>query len=100
MKYAIIRLNGQQYKVEEGDELLVDFLKGEKPQPEVLMVKIDEKITVGTPIVTKAAVKLAVLNEEEKGTKLHISKYKAKSRYRKKVGFRSKLTRVKVEKIG
>lgn len=100
MKYAIIRLSGHQYKVIEGEELLVDFLNGEKPEVEVLMVKNEDKIQVGSPVLTKNPVTVKVIAEEEKGIKLHVSKFKAKSRYRKKVGFRPTLTRLKIEKIG
>lgn len=100
MKYAVIRLNGQQFKVEEGQEILVNFLNGAEPKPEVLLVKTDKSTKVGTPLVDKNPVKLSVVAEEEKGTKIHVSKYKAKSRYRKHIGFRPKFTRVKVEKIG
>lgn len=100
MKYAVIRLNGQQFKVEEGDEVLVNSLNGKKPEAEVLMVKDGDKVAVGTPVVAKLPVKLSVVNDEVKGNKLYVSKYKSKSRYRKRIGFRSKLSKIKVEKIG
>ena len=99
MKYAIIRLKGQQFKVIEGDEVVVDYMGEEKPKAEVLMLKTDKLTTIGSPVVEKSNVKLSVISEEEKGKKLYISKFKAKSRYRKKVGFRPKFTRLKVEKI-
>ncbi len=41
MKYAVIRLQGNQYKVSEGEEILVDYLGGKKPAPEVLLF-VDE----------------------------------------------------------
>ena len=100
MKYAIIRINGQQYKAIEGKELLIDF-QGEnaKLAPEVLMVNNDGKYAIGTPVLEKAAIALTVLESEEKGEKVHVRKFRSKSRYRKHVGFRPKHTRVKVEKI-
>lgn len=100
MKYAIIRLNGQQYKVEEGKSMLIDYLGEDKlPQAEVLMVNNEGKFSIGTPVVDKAAVALKVIEQEEKGKKIEVRKFKAKSRYRKHTGFRPKYTRVMVEKI-
>lgn len=98
MKYAVISLQGQQYKVSEGDEILVDKLS-EKPKADVLMVVFDGKAKIGKPSVTGASVKLKVVSGEEKGKKLTVSKYKAKSRYRKKLGFRHLYSRLLVEKI-
>lgn len=98
MSYAIMRLAGHQYKVSEGDELLVDRLVEKKPEPEILLVSEDGKVKVGTPKVVGAKVAIKVLGEE-KGPKLDVYKYKAKSRYRKHIGFRPSYTRIKIEKI-
>lgn len=98
-KYAIIRIKGHQYKVEEGDELLVDKLgEKEKPEAEVLLLK-NKKVKVGTPTVKGAKVSLKVVEKEEKGEKLYVETFKAKSRYRRKKGFRPVFTRLRVEKI-
>jgi large subunit ribosomal protein L21 len=98
-KYAVIRMKGHQFRVEEGDELLVDKLgKKEKPEAQVLLVK-NKKVKIGTPTVKGASVKLKVLEKEEKGEKLHVETFKAKSRYRRKVGFRPVFTRLRVDKI-
>lgn len=99
-KYAVIRLGGGQYKVSEGEEILVDRLKDEKPVAEVLLVVKDGDVKVGKPIVKGARVSLKVVQKEEKGRKLYVQKYKAKSRYRRKYGFRQVYTRLLVEKIG
>jgi len=98
-KYAVIRLNGKQYKVEEKEEFLLDGFNGEKLSPEVLLVADGEKIKVGKPIVKGAKVGLKVIDKEVKGKKVTVLKYKAKSRYRKKSGFRPQYTLVRVEKI-
>lgn len=97
--YAIIRIKGTQYKVREGQELLVDYLKGQKPQPEVLLVKTEKSTKIGTPTVKGAKVTLDILEELEKGKKMHVQKFRAKSRYRKKIGFRPKYTKVLIKKI-
>lgn len=100
MKYAIIKIKGVQYKVSEGDEVLVGKLgEKEKPEAEVLLVVSDGKVKIGKPVVKGAKVKLKVVKQEEKGKKLKILKYKAKSRYRKRMGFRPVYTRLLVEQI-
>lgn len=99
MNYAIIRVKGKQYKVVEGDEVLVGKLSGEKPEVEVLMLSKDGKVKLGTPTVKDAKVKCIVVEKEEKGKKLHVKKFKAKSRYRKKIGFRPVYSRLLIEKI-
>lgn len=99
-KYAVVRVNGKQYKVEEGMEILVDKLSDpKKVEAEVLLFVDGEKIEVGKPTL-KTALKLKVISELEKGEKIDIYKFKAKSRYKRHTGFRSQLTRLLVEKIG
>jgi large subunit ribosomal protein L21 len=100
-KYAVIRIGGKQYKVSEGMEILVDKLKDvSKIEPEVLMVADGKKVEVGKPVLKTAKVSLKVLKELEKGEKIEIYKFKAKSRYRRHTGFRPSYTRLSVEKIG
>jgi len=98
MKYAVIRVLGHQYKVSEGDEILVDKTTDENLTPEVLLMVNDEVVQVGTPLVEKATLTVKILGQE-KGEKIDGFKYKAKSRYRKNYGHRSQLTRLVVEKI-
>lgn len=99
MKYAVIKIKGTQYKVFEGEEILVDKLGTEKPKVEVLLLVDKDKVKVGKPVLENAKIKVKVLNKEEKGKKLTILKYRAKSRYRKKRGFRPVFTRLLVEQI-
>jgi len=99
-KYAVVRIGGKQYKAIEGKELLVDKIVDlAKIEPEVLLVKDGKEVKVGTPVVTGAKVAVKVVTELEKGEKLEIYKFKAKSRYRKHTGFRPQYTRLLVEKI-
>lgn len=106
-KYAVVRIKGHQYKVAEGEEILVDKLSlplhgklgKDEVEPEVLLVVNDEKISVGKPILASAKVKIKIIKEEEKGEKIHVRKYKSKSRYRRHIGFRPKFTRLLIEKI-
>ncbi|OGM20880.1 50S ribosomal protein L21 [Candidatus Woesebacteria bacterium RIFCSPHIGHO2_01_FULL_38_9] len=97
--YAVIRIKGKQYKVSEGEEVLVGLLNSDEPLVEVLLCVQGGKVNVGRPIVKNAKVVLKVVNEKEKGEKIHVMKYKAKSRYRKKIGFRALSSRLHVEKI-
>jgi large subunit ribosomal protein L21 len=71
-----------------------------KLTPEVLLVVDGEKVSIGKPVVKDAKVTLKVLKEVEKGEKIEVYHFKAKSRYRKHTGFRPQYTRVLVEKIG
>lgn len=98
-KYAVLRIKGHQYKVSEGEEVLVDYLGEEKPEVEVLMVADGEDVKVGKPVLKDAKVQVKVLKELEKGEKIDVRKYKSKSRYKKHIGFRAFLTRLLIEKI-
>jgi large subunit ribosomal protein L21 len=99
-KYAVIRLQGRQYKVTEGEELLVDKMNDLKLTPEVLLVADGEKVEVGKPVLKDAKVSLKIVKDVEKGEKIEVYHFKAKSRYRKHTGFRPQYTRVMVTKIG
>lgn len=99
MKYAITEIKGSQYLIKEGDELLVGHMEeGEKPEIRVLLVSDGKDVKIGTPEVTGAKISSEVLGEE-KGKKIHVQTYRAKSRYRRKVGHRSIFTRIKIGKI-
>ncbi len=100
MKYAVIRIGGKQYKVEEKEEILVDKLVDPKKfVSETLLVVDGEKVEVGKPTL-KTEVKLKVVSEMEKGEKVEIYKFKAKSRYKRHTGFRAQYSKLLVEKIG
>lgn len=96
MKYAVVRIAGHQYKISEGDVFEVD--RTDKIEPEVLMAVDGEKVEIGTPLVKNAKVSLAKI-DDVKGEKIKVFKYRAKSRYRKTIGFRPQLTRLEVKKI-
>lgn len=100
MKYAVIRIKGQQFRVSEGDEILVGKLsEKEKPEAEVLLLVNDKTRKIGTPLVKGAKVALGVIESQVKGKKLHVQTFKAKSRYRRKLGFRPVHSKLKVGKI-
>ncbi len=96
--YAIISLGGKQYRVHEGEYLLVDRLKvdeGKTLEPRVLLVGGDG----ATDLEPSATVTARVLGHEL-GEKIHIGKYKRRTGYKKHQGHRSRLTRISIESIG
>ena len=101
--FAVIAISGTQLKVKEGDEYDIEKIEGEKGDKieikEVLMISTNGKISVGKPYIKDTKVVLEI-GSQFKGKKIEGFKYKAKSRYRKKYGYRSQLTRVIVKKIG
>lgn len=99
VNYAVIKIKGNQYRVSEGEEILVDKLVESKVEGEILLVVKNGKVKIGKPNVKGAKVRLKVVNKEEKGRKLYVHKFKAKSRYRRKYGIRPFYTRILAEKI-
>lgn len=100
MKYAVVKINGHQYKVEEGQEVLVDKLSDpKKVEAEVLLTVDGGKVKVGKPVLKDAKVTFKVVKDMVKGEKIDVMTYKAKSRYRKKKGYRHQHTQLQVQKI-
>ncbi|QQS38553.1 50S ribosomal protein L21 [Candidatus Woesebacteria bacterium] len=96
--YAVVRIQGQQLKVTEGQEVLVSKIDTKSVEPEVLLMVKEGKVSLGTPVLKDAKITTKILGDE-KGKKVRIVKYKSKSRYRKTLGFRPKYTRLLIEKI-
>lgn len=100
-KFAVVEIAGHQYQVEENDVLLVNNLAiktGEKIKLDKVLLKADKDVKIGQPYLKGALVEAEVV-EETKGKKVRVATYKAKSRYRKVKGFRSQLTKLKINKI-
>ena len=100
--YAIIQTGGKQYKVAEGDTVLVEKLEAAEGDvvtfDQVLTVVKDSDVVVGKPVVDGAKV-TAKVETQGKGKKILVFKYKAKSNYRKRQGHRQPFTKVVIEKI-
>jgi len=99
MTYAIIKVAGKQYRVREGERLLVDRLaqdEGSTFAPTVLLVGGDggPQLEPGDGVVT------AKVLGETKGPKIRIGKYKKRTGYRRHTGFRASLTQIEIESIG
>jgi large subunit ribosomal protein L21 len=105
MSFAVIKTGGKQYKVSEGEKLLVEKLDhaiGEEFDFEqVLLIGGNgmlENTKIGRPLVEGAKVRARVL-EHIKGDKKIIFKYTRKTRYKKKKGHRQPYTKVEILKI-
>jgi large subunit ribosomal protein L21 len=96
--YAIISLGGKQYRVHEGERLLVDRLRadeGATVEPRVLLVGGN-----GAPDLAPSTTVTARVVGHELGEKIRIGKYRRRTGYKKHTGHRSRLTRIEIESIG
>ena len=99
MSYAIISLGGKQYRVREGERLLVDRLPTEDGKtftPDVLLVGGDGQ-TLFAPKDVTVTVKVV---GQQRGPKIRIGKYKKRTGYKRHNGFRAALTQIEIESIG
>jgi large subunit ribosomal protein L21 len=96
--YAIISLGGKQYRVREGERLLVDRLttdEGKTFHPDVLFTGGDGNANLAPRIQVTAKVVGHV-----RGDKVRIGKRRPKSGYRRQTGFRSALSQIEIQSIG
>lgn len=100
--YAIIQNGGKQYKVSEGDILLLDLLdlepKSKVEVKEVLALSNNDDLKIGSPYVSGAKVELEVINHG-RGKKVITFKKRRRKDSKTKRGFRRDFTRVRVVKI-
>jgi len=102
MKYVVADINGLQYKINEDQELKVNHLdskEGDTIEFDKVLLTVDGDIVgIGKPFVKDAKVIAKVLKQTQ-GKKIFVAKFKAKTGYRRRTGFRSKQTLLKIEKI-
>ena len=100
--YAVVRTGGKQYLVSEGQEVLVERLKGEPSQKlqlnEVLFAEKDGKHVLGKPLVSGAKVHCLVV-AQERGPKITVFKIRKRKNSKRKTGHRQEMTRLFIEKI-
>ena len=100
--YAVIETGGKQYKVAEGDKLVVEKLEGEigskMTLSEVLFIGGGAALKVGTPFLNGAKVETEIL-EQGREDKIIVFKKKKRKGYRKKQGHRQAYTKVVINKI-
>ena len=102
--YAIVEINGQQFKVEQGKKLFVHHIKNAEEGKtveidRVLLIDNDGTVTVGAPVVEGAKVVLEVVKPLVKGDKVIVFKMKRRKDYRKKNGHRQQFTELEVKQV-
>jgi large subunit ribosomal protein L21 len=100
--YAIIEDGGQQFQVEEGQELEIDYRDLPAGQEltfdRVLAVRDEGGLKLGQPAIASASVTAEVLGVTQ-GPKLVVQKFRRRKTYRRKTGHRQLFTRVKIGRI-
>jgi large subunit ribosomal protein L21 len=100
--FAIVATSGKQFKVSEGDRIVVDRVPADVGQTvrldSVLLLGGEDKPLVGTPFVTGAAVEATVVSHRA-GDKLIVFKFEARKRHRRKIGHRQQLSELRIGAI-
>ena len=100
--YAIVATSGKQFRVTEGDRIIVDRVSANVGQTvrldSVLLLRGDDKATVGTPFVQGAAVEATVVSHRA-GDKIIVFKFEARKRKRRKTGHRQQLSELRIGAI-
>ena len=100
--FAVVQIGGKQYVVSEGDQIVVENVGKDQSTtfdiPVLMTFDAEGKnVEIGSPeLETKATAEVV---ENMKGDKVRIAKFKAKVRYRKVMGFRPQLSKIKITKI-
>lgn len=100
--FAVIKTGGKQYKVAEGDEIVIEKLTADAGESvtfdDVLMLGDEKKVTIGEPMVAGASV-VGTVAEQRKGAKVLIMKKRQRNTYRRKKGHRQLETVVTIDSI-
>jgi large subunit ribosomal protein L21 len=101
--FAIVTIAGQQFKVEEGQEIFVHRLEAQAGDSvsfdAVHLLASGEDVSVGTPMLSGASVGATVLDPLVKGDKITIFKKKRRKGYKLKKGHRQQFTKLKINSI-
>jgi len=99
--YAVVQAQGRQFRVSEGDTIIVDRMDGDVGSAidldRVLLIG-GEAPQVGTPYVSGASVAAEIV-AHQRGPKIDIYKFKRRKRYRKTIGFRAEQTTLRIQAI-
>ena len=100
--FAIVATSGKQFRVSEGDRIVVDRVSAKVGETvrldSVLMLGGDGGPTVGTPFVSGAAVEATVVSHRA-GDKVIVFKFEARKRKRRKTGHRQQLSELRIGAI-
>jgi large subunit ribosomal protein L21 len=100
MAYAIVKTGGKQYRVEEGQTLLVERLPadaGATVALEPLLFRSTDTVFDADGL-KKVSVKAKVVGHE-RGEKLRVFKFKPKRGYKRTAGHRQELTRLEITEL-
>ncbi|MBQ7691546.1 MAG: 50S ribosomal protein L21 [Muribaculaceae bacterium] len=103
--YAIVEIQGQQFRAEAGKKLCVHYLGDERKEGDslefdkVLLVDADGAVTVGAPAVEGAKVVCEVVTPLVKGEHVIVFKKKRRKGYRRLNGHRQMFTLLKVNEV-
>jgi large subunit ribosomal protein L21 len=100
MTYAIVKTGGKQYRVEEGQTLLVERLRedeGAKVTLDPLLYRDDKQVLDGDDL-GKVKVEAKVVGHE-RGPKVRVLKFTPKRGYKRRTGHRQELTRLEVTSV-
>jgi large subunit ribosomal protein L21 len=100
MTYAIVKTGGKQYRVEQGQTLLVERLPagdGDSVALEPLLF-VDGSSVVDGDDLSKVSISARVV-AHERGPKLRVVKFKPKRGYKRRTGHRQNLTRIEVTEV-
>jgi large subunit ribosomal protein L21 len=101
MTYAVISIGNKQYRVREGQHLLVDRLavdEGKTFHPDLVMVGGNGDPKLGSDL--KGEQVTAKVAEHVLGKKIVIGKHRRRTGYKRRRGFRAHLTRIEIQTIG
>jgi large subunit ribosomal protein L21 len=99
--YAIVKTGGKQYRVSEGETLLVERLpaaEGDTVDLRPLLIVDGDDVKDGDGL--SGAVVQARIVAHERGPKLRIVKFKPKRGYKRRTGHRQNLTRIEITSLG
>jgi large subunit ribosomal protein L21 len=101
MSYAIVRVGGKQYRVEEGQSILVDRMpaeEGDKVDLQPLLFADGDKSVLDSGELGRVKIQ-AVVTGHELGKKIHGLKFKPKRGYKRRYGARAHLTRLEISSL-
>jgi large subunit ribosomal protein L21 len=100
MAYAIVKTGGKQYRVEEGQTLLVERLRATEGDTVALEPKLlrSEQTVFDAAGLADVSVSARVL-AHERGPKIRVFKFKPKRGYKRTTGHRQELTRIQITEI-